>query len=149
GGTVIPYSNTRLVRRPRSAPGRPIDRRPLLKRPDRRFCRQHADTIVVCHEAVMSSESNGSTIDPQRHVEVLRRAVADAVQQLRAANFTLVSVALYLFVAGLGTNHRDLLVGRMVKLPIFDVEVSLLWFYLLAPDVLVILHFTVLSLCGT
>src|SRR5262249_47377045 len=55
----------------------------------------------------------------------------------------------YLFVAGLGTSDRDLLLGRMVKLPIFDVEVSLLWFYLLAPCVLVILHFTVLSLCGT
>ena len=97
----------------------------------------------------MSSKSKDSSGDPQRHVEVLRRAVDDAAQQLRAANFTLVSVALYLFVAGLGTSHRDLLLGRMVKLPIFDVEVSLLWFYLLAPCVLVILHFTVLSLCGT
>jgi uncharacterized protein YjbI with pentapeptide repeats len=97
----------------------------------------------------MSSKSKDQSSDPQRHVEVLRRAVDDAAQQLRAANFTLVSVALYLFVAGLGTSHRDLLLGRMVKLPIFDVEVSLLWFYLLAPCVLVILHFTVLSLCGT
>jgi len=96
----------------------------------------------------MPSESGVQRVGSNRRVEDLRKAVDDSVQQLRAATFTLVSAALYLFVAGLGTSHLDLLVGRMVKLPIFEVEVSLRWFYVLAPLVLLVLHFTVLNLCG-
>jgi len=86
-------------------------------------------------------------IEADLRVKELRGAVDDAVQQLRAATFTLVSVGLYLFVTGLGTADRDLLMGGRVKLPIFDVEVSLLSFYVLAPLVFVVLHTTVLNLC--
>ena len=86
-------------------------------------------------------------VESDRRVEALRRAVDDAVQQLRAATFTLVSGAIYLFLTGLGTADRDLLVGRVVNLPLFNANVGLLSFYKLAPAALLVLHFTVLTLC--
>ncbi|HUL07171.1 MAG TPA: hypothetical protein VLV76_12625, partial [Candidatus Acidoferrum sp.] len=85
-------------------------------------------------------------VESDRRVEALRRAVDDAVQQLRAATFTLVSGAIYLFLTGLGTADRDLLVGRVVNLPLFNANVGLLSFYKLAPAALLVLHFTVLTL---
>jgi hypothetical protein len=66
-------------------------------------------------------------VESDRRVESLRRAVDDAVHQLRAATFTLVSSAIYLFLTGLGTGDRDLLVGRVVNLPLFNANVGLLW----------------------
>lgn len=86
-------------------------------------------------------------VESDRRVEALRVAVNDAVQQLRAATFTLVSGAIYLFLTGLGTGDRDLLVGRVVNLPLFNANVGLLSFYKLAPAALLVLHFTVLTLC--
>src|SRR5882672_5874444 len=90
---------------------------------------------------------DGMKVESDRRVEALRRAVDDAVQQLRAATFTLVSGAIYLFLTGLGTGDRDLLVGRVVNLPLFNANVGLLSFYKLAPAALLVLHFTVLTLC--
>jgi uncharacterized protein YjbI with pentapeptide repeats len=97
--------------------------------------------------APQENERQDEPAEPESRVRELRSAVDGAVQQLRAATFTLVSVALYLFVMGLGTSDRDLLLGRHVKLPIFDVDVELLPFYVLAPAVLLVLHVTVLNLC--
>src|SRR5215470_18817039 len=95
----------------------------------------------------MAGPAEGVTVESDRRVEALRRAVDDAVQQLRAATFTLVSGAIYLFLTGLGTGDRDLLVGRLVNLPLFNANVGLLSFYRLAPVAFLILHFSVLSLC--
>src|SRR5882724_2202030 len=95
----------------------------------------------------MAGPPDGMKVESDRRVEALRRAVDDAVQQLRAATFTLVSGAIYLFLTGLGTGDRDLLVGRVVNLPLFNANVGLLSFYKLAPAALLVLHFTVLTLC--
>ena len=95
----------------------------------------------------MAGPPDGMKVESDRRVEALRGAVDAAVQQLRAATFTLVSGAIYLFLTGLGTGDRDLLVGRVVILPLFNANVGLLSFYKLAPVALLILHFTVLTLC--
>jgi hypothetical protein len=95
----------------------------------------------------MAGPPDGIRVESDRRVEVLRGAVDAAVHQLRAATFTLVSGAIYLFLTGLGTADRDLLVGRVVTLPLFNANVGLLSFYKLAPVALLILHFTVLTLC--
>src|SRR5262245_33505836 len=95
----------------------------------------------------MAGPPDGLRIESDRRVEALRGAVDAAVHQLRAATFTLVSGAIYLFLTGLGTGDRDLLVGRVVILPLFNANVGLLSFYELAPVALLILHFTALTLC--
>ena len=95
----------------------------------------------------MAGPSEAMSVESDRRVEALRRAVDDAAQQLRAATFTLVSGAIYLFLTGLGTGDRDLVVGRVVILPLFNANVGLLSFYKLAPVALLILHFTALTLC--
>jgi hypothetical protein len=74
----------------------------------------------------MAETTEGVRVESDRRVEALRRAVDDAVHQLRAATFTLVSGAIYLFLTGLGTGDRDLLVGRLVNLPLFNANVGLL-----------------------
>src|SRR5215468_5753555 len=94
----------------------------------------------------MAEPTAGMNIESDPRVAALRGSVDAAVQQLRAATFTLVSGAIYLFLTGLGTADRDLLVGRVVNLPLFNASVGLLSFYKLAPVALLILHFTVLTL---
>src|SRR5215467_1201084 len=94
----------------------------------------------------MAEPTAGMNIETDPRVAALRGSVDAAVQQLRAATFTLVSGAIYLFLTGLGTGDRDLLVGRVVILPLFNANVGLLSFYKLAPVALLILHFTVLTL---
>src|SRR5215475_968979 len=95
----------------------------------------------------MAEPTAGMNIESDPRVGALRGSVDAAVQQLRAATFTLVSGAIYLFLTGLGTGDRDLLVGRVVILPLFNANVGLLSFYKLAPAALLVLHFTVLTLC--
>src|SRR4029450_14088529 len=95
----------------------------------------------------MAGPPDGMKVESDRRVESSRRAVDAALHQLRAATFTLVSSAIYLFLTGLGTGDRDLLVGRVVNLPLFNANVGLLSFYELAPVAFLILHFSVLSLC--
>src|SRR5215470_16812969 len=94
----------------------------------------------------MAGPPDGMKVESDRRVEALRGAVDAAVHQLRAATFTLVSGAIYLFLTGLGTGDRDLLVGRVVILPLFNANVGLLSFYKLTPVALLILHFTMLTL---
>src|SRR5499427_8576739 len=94
----------------------------------------------------MAEPTAGMNIESDPRVGALRGSVDAAVQQLRAATFTLVSGAIYLFLTGLGTGDRDLLVGRVVILPLFNANVGLLSFYKLAPVALLILHFTGLTL---
>ena len=70
-------------------------------------------------------------------VEPLRKSTEGALGRLVTAVFTLLSVTVYVLMAALATTHRDLLVGRSFRLPIFDVEVGLIPFYMTAPVVLV------------
>ena len=84
-----------------------------------------------------------------RDVDGLRKVANGALAQLTTAVFTLFSVTVYVSIAALATSHRDLLIGRSFRLPIFDVEVGLLQFYFLAPAVLVGLLVLALQACAS
>jgi pentapeptide repeat protein len=95
----------------------------------------------------MESEAVTFDIEKDQRIQDLRQAIDSTVFQLRTASFALVAATVYLFVAGLGTSDLDLLLGRIEKLPVVDLDVSLLWFYVLAPPILIVVHATVLNLC--
>jgi uncharacterized protein YjbI with pentapeptide repeats len=54
------------------------------------------------------------------------------------------SVCFYVLVIVFGTTDLDLLIGKGVKLPIVDVEVPIVGFYLSAPMLIVLVHFNLL-----
>src|SRR5262245_44693603 len=86
--------------------------------------------------------------DIEQRIERLREAADTALARAATASFTLISVTIYLVISGFATTPRDLLIGRSFQLPIFDVEGSLLPFYVLAPVVLVAAHIVALQLCA-
>jgi hypothetical protein len=83
--------------------------------------------------------------DPKERLQLLKGAVDEANGRLRTALFTFVSAGLYLAVTAAATTDRDLLLGRLYNLPIFNVALPILGFYLLAPVVYAILHATLLA----
>ena len=70
--------------------------------------------------------------DARERLRLLKGAVDEASAQLRTALFTFISASLYHAVTAAATTHRDLLLGRLYNLPIFDVGLPILGFYLLA-----------------
>ena len=56
---------------------------------------------------------------------------------------TFVTFELYLAIAFGSVKHRDLFLETPVKLPILDVDLPLVGFFVLAPAILVIFHFYV------
>ena len=87
--------------------------------------------------------------DAKERLQLLKGAVDEANGRLRTALFTFVSAGLYLAVTAAATTDRDLLLGRLYNLPIFNVALPILGFYLLAPAVYTILHGTLLTQIST
>jgi hypothetical protein len=87
--------------------------------------------------------------DAKERLQLLKGAVDEANGRLRTALFTFVSAGLYLAVTAAATTDRDLLLGRLYNLPIFNVALPILGFYLLAPAVYAILHVTLLAQIGS
>ena len=81
----------------------------------------------------------------EQRASELRSAVADAGKGLAAGLFTFMTVTVYLAVATLATSHADLLAGRTYKLPIFDVDLSIAGFYVMAPLAYLALHVALLA----
>src|SRR5688500_15548589 len=73
-------------------------------------------------------------------LDALRGAVAEAAGLLRTYTVGYLTVALYLVVTAVNTTHEQLLIGKEIILPIVNVGVPLVGFYVLAPAVFVVLH---------
>jgi hypothetical protein len=73
-------------------------------------------------------------------LDKLRGAISEAASLLRTYTFGYLTVALYLVVTTTSTTHEQLLIGKEINLPVVDVGVSLVGFYVLAPVVFMALH---------
>src|SRR5215208_4342610 len=79
----------------------------------------------------------------------LEKALNDAAGKASVLWTTFVTFELYLAIAFGSVTHRDLLLETPVKLPILNVDLPLVAFFVVAPVVFVIFHFYVfLQLSG-
>ncbi len=77
-------------------------------------------------------------------VEQLLLALNSVAQRIQSLWITFISFGAYLTIAVLGTTHRMLFLEEPVKLPLFNIDLPLTSFYLVAPGFLLIFHFYVL-----
>jgi uncharacterized protein YjbI with pentapeptide repeats len=75
------------------------------------------------------------------HQEARRAGSADRFQTLW---FSFLGLTLYLAIAALATTHRNLLLGEPQVLPILNIKVELLPFYVIAPLLYLVFHFYLL-----
>src|SRR6476659_5030966 len=73
----------------------------------------------------------------------LEKALNDAAGKSSVLWTTFVTFELYLAIAFGSVTHRDLLLETPVKLPILNVDLPLVAFFVVAPTVFVIFHFYV------
>src|SRR6266566_8988739 len=82
-------------------------------------------------------------IDPN-DVGELQKALNDAAGKASVLWTTFVTFELYLAIAFGSVTHRDLFLETPIKLPLLNVDLPLVGFFVVAPTVLVIFHFYVL-----
>jgi hypothetical protein len=81
-------------------------------------------------------------IDP-KDVGELQRALNDAAGKASVLWTTFITFELYLVIAFGSVKHRDLFLETPIKLPLLNVDLPLVGFFVVAPTVLVIFHFYV------
>jgi uncharacterized protein YjbI with pentapeptide repeats len=87
-------------------------------------------------------------IDP-KDVGELQKALNDAAGKASVLWTTFITFQLYLAIAFGSVTHRDLFLETPIKLPLLNVDLPLVGFFVVAPTVLVIFHFYVfLQLLG-
>src|SRR5215469_4895311 len=87
-------------------------------------------------------------IDPKDLGE-LQKALNEAAGKASVLWTTFITFQLYLTIAFGSVTHRDLFLENSIKLPLLNVDLPLVGFFVVAPAVLVILHFYVfLQLLG-
>ena len=87
-------------------------------------------------------------IDPKDLGE-LQKALNEAAGKASVLWTTFITFQLYLAIAFGSVTHRDLFLENSIKLPLLNVDLPLVGFFVVAPAVLVILHFYVfLQLLG-
>jgi uncharacterized protein YjbI with pentapeptide repeats len=71
----------------------------------------------------------------------LQRALNDAASKLSVLWTTFITFELYLAIAFGSVTHRDLFLETPIKLPLLNVDLPLVGFFVVAPTILVIFHF--------
>jgi uncharacterized protein YjbI with pentapeptide repeats len=77
-------------------------------------------------------------------VEALERSLNDSTVRVSTIWVSFLVFGLYLVVAAGGTTDRQLLLQTPIELPILKIELSVYWFFVLAPILFVIFHFYLL-----
>lgn len=86
-----------------------------------------------------------STPKPSTGLKELADAANEAAKREATQWFFLVTLLVYLAIAAGGTTPRRLLLGEPVTLPIFNVALPLTGFFVVAPAILVAVHFYLLA----
>lgn len=79
-------------------------------------------------------------IEHTKAVEWLAKATSEAGRHVNALTVTFVGVLTYVWVTLASIKHVDLLVGRMVELPLLSAEIPLKPFFLFMPLFVLVLH---------
>src|SRR5947199_9048331 len=78
--------------------------------------------------------------------EKLVSSINESAQHIGAVTLTFLAVCVYIGIAIASTTDELLLLGKSIPLPLFDVQIPLDKFYVLAPALLTFLHLHLLLL---
>jgi uncharacterized protein YjbI with pentapeptide repeats len=83
-------------------------------------------------------------VPPEGNPKELLDAANQSSAQVAVLHLAFVAICAYVLVVVFGTRDLDLLIGKSVRLPVVDVEVSIVGFYTLAPFLVVLVHLNLL-----
>jgi len=91
-----------------------------------------------------SERRRDSLTEKAADFDSVRAAVDDAAGFVRGLWVTFVSLATYLVIAAASVTHRQLFLATPIKLPLLDVELPLVAFFIVAPLFFLVFHFYLL-----
>ena len=96
--------------------------------------------------AKVKKKASAQREEPRAEVDLepFEKAVNEAAARVRGLWLGYIALLAYLFIAVAAVTHRDLLLQKAVKLPLFEVELPLVGFFVVAPLLLLINHFYLL-----
>jgi uncharacterized protein YjbI with pentapeptide repeats len=81
-----------------------------------------------------------------KELDALLASLNGSAERFQTLWFSFLGLTLYLAIAALATTHRNLLLGEPQVLPILNIKVELLPFYVIAPLLYLVFHFYVLMM---
>ncbi|MFZ3325040.1 MAG: pentapeptide repeat-containing protein [Methylocella sp.] len=93
----------------------------------------------------MGDETVSSNGEPDtKEAEALAAALNHSAERVQTLWFSFLTFMLYLAIATWTTTHRMLFLGSPLKLPVLNIDLPLLGFYILTPVIFVVFHFYML-----
>ncbi len=90
--------------------------------------------------------SRSSPEPDTKKLDALLASLNGSAERFQTLWFSFLGLTLYLAIAALATTHRDLLLNNPQTLPILNVKVELLPFYVIAPLLYLVFHFYLLMM---
>jgi hypothetical protein len=81
-----------------------------------------------------------------KKLDALLASLNGSADRFQTLWFSFLGLTLYLAIAALATTHRDLLLNNPQTLPILNIKVELLPFYVIAPLLYLVFHFYLLMM---
>ena len=81
-----------------------------------------------------------------KNLDALLDSLNGSAERFQTLWFSFLGLTLYLAIAALATTHRDLLLNNPQTLPILNIKVELLPFYVIAPLLYLVFHFYLLMM---
>ena len=81
-----------------------------------------------------------------KDLDALLTSLNGSAERFQTLWFSFLGLTLYLAIAALATTHRNLLLGEPQTLPILNIKVELLPFYIIAPLLYLVFHFYLLMM---
>jgi uncharacterized protein YjbI with pentapeptide repeats len=81
-----------------------------------------------------------------KNLDALLDSLNGSAERFQTLWFSFLGLTLYLAIAALATTHRNLLLGEPQTLPILNIKVELLPFYVIAPLIYLVFHFYLLMM---
>ncbi len=81
-----------------------------------------------------------------KNLDALLDSLNRSAERFQTLWLSFLGLTLYLVIAALATTHRNLLLGESQILPILNIKVELLPFYIIAPLLYLVVHFYVLMM---
>ncbi len=88
----------------------------------------------------------GMTEPDTKDLDALLGSLNSSAERFQTLWFSFLGLTLYFAITALATTHRNLLLGEPQTLPILNIKVELLPFYLIAPLFYLVFHFYVLMM---
>jgi hypothetical protein len=96
--------------------------------------------------APATSKEASATEPDTKNLDALLDALNGSAERFQTLWFSFLGLTLYFAIAALTTTHRDLLLREPKALPLLNIQVPLLPFYVIAPLLYLVFHFYLLMM---